>query len=138
MEDLLDKAPKCGLDRDLADLAIGGFLHVLKISENQEEAALKPTLDFLGDDARINMKQYDKNMDKGPLLKLPIRNLLQKPPTAKEKDAQNTKQMIESLDRKFEGCDPARLVKFMKVFIRYIEQNVTEAVDQDTILHYPA
>ncbi|CAB9507373.1 expressed unknown protein [Seminavis robusta] len=137
MDHLLSKAGKCGLDSDLADLAIGGFLHVLKVSEQEEEAALKPILDYLGDDARINLKQYEKNMDhKGFAFPTPIRNLLHKPPSAKEKDAQHTKQMIDALDRKFEGCSPAKLVKFMKLFIAYLEENVTEAVDLDAVLQY--
>ena len=56
MDELLNKGSSCGLDADLADLAIGGYLHVLKVSD-QPGIVLVEILDFLGDDAKTRQRQ---------------------------------------------------------------------------------
>ena len=123
MEDLKDKAAGCGLaDRDFADLAIGGYLSVLKHSESLEAGVLDDILAFLGKDGGISMKQYEKNA--GHSIHLPtihdvpvlgnIFSALTANHGKKDKDAEHTKAMVDLLIQKFEGFTQENLVKFMK------------------------
>ena len=146
MEDLKDKAAGCGLaDRDLADLAIGGYLSVLKHSESLEAGVLDDILAFLGKDGGISMKQYEKNA--GHSIHLPtihdvpvlgnIFSALTANHGKKDKDAEHTKAMVDLLIQKFEGFTQENLVKFMKVFVAYVQNEVTAAVDIDSVLKMP-
>jgi len=150
MEDLRDKAAQCGIDDpNLADLAVGGYLCVLHRSTKLREMeggdkVLPAILAELGSESKVNMKQYEKIADKGLSFfsgKKPLAGLfsgLTGIQTGPDEDAKNTQAMIATLQSKFEGFTEAKLVKFMKAFVAYVQDEVTEAVDIDTILKLPA
>ena len=144
MDDLKKEAAKYGLDDDLAELAVGGYLSVLNNSEKVKKAGnlLQQILEFLGDDATINLRQYEKirAQRKGRVPKMPIMGALlhgKKPTVHVEKDAENTKHMIDTLNKQFEGYTEESLVKFMEAFVEYIENEITDAVDIDQVLRMP-
>jgi len=162
MDNLKQEAAKCGLkEEELADLAIGGFLSVLKHSEklqtdndhssssnnsnNDNNAMLEKILEHLGNEASIDLKQYEKIVAKKKGIKLPgsqqLGKLLQLPHHHRNKnkdhDAENTKVMVDTLNNQFEGFTEEKIVIFMKAFIEYIQDEVEEALDVDEILKMP-
>ena len=138
---------KCGLSEELADLAIGGYLSVLKHSEKLDAGVVDKILDRLGKEAAINMKQYEKirAQNSGVIEKIPVLGAIfkgkgpiqAKVEERKDPDAAHTKDMVDLLINAFEGFDEKKLVEFMKVFTEVVQDEVTEAVDIDEVLRMP-
>ena len=102
MDELKTKAARAGISNDdLVDLTVGGCLSVLRNSEQLQGdgSVLKKILECLGDEAVINMKQYEKiksQNSRSSLPKiLPSIGAFFKPNIAarNDKDAEHTREM---------------------------------------------
>ena len=146
MEELTPLAGHCGLGEEPAELAVGGFLSVLKKSQKLEKE------DFTKIDDETIRKKYERAVLKNSLPN-PLMMLLPRPDFAppgppplmvakaitkkvrkarrKDKDAGNTADAIEFLTKKSK-LERYKLIQFMQVFIIYVEKE--KGIDISEIL----
>lgn len=152
MEELTKLAVHCGLDKDAASLATGGFLNVLSKSKHLEKETYDKIVTRM--DAKKAVRDYQKASTWNALPN-PVTMLLPRPAfappgpppwvvasafkkairkaTRDDKDAGNTEETVNLLKKR--KLEEENILKFMQVFIAYVEKEME--LDVSEILCLP-